>query len=112
MKRFIKKLFRLFGYTLTKSDPNLTTSSDYIIDNLFNKNLKLIIFDIGANEGQSAEKYRSLYKNATIYSFETLFKEYNILKNKNIKNLKPFNIGFSNKKTEQKFFLNQISDTS
>lgn len=112
MKEFIKKILRFFGYTLTKLDSNLATSSDYIIGNLFNKNLKLIIFDIGANVGQSAEKYGSLYKNATIYSFEPLFKEYEILKTKDIKNLKPFNIGFSNKKTQEKFFVNQSSATS
>ena len=112
MKKFIKDIFHFFVYTLLKVDSNLATSSDYIIRNLFNKNLQLVIFDIGANVGQSAEKYGSLYKYSTIYSFEPLSKEYEILKNKNIKNLKPFNIGFSNKKTKEKFFVNQSSATS
>ena len=53
-----------------------------------------------------------LYIKATIYSFEPLLKEYEILKTKNIKNLKPFNIGFSNKKNQENFFVNQSSATS
>ena len=99
-------------HLLKKVDSNLSTSSDYIIGNLFPKDLKLLFFDIGANIGQSAEKYASLYKNATIYSFEPLHKEYEILKTKDIKNLKTFNIGFSNKKNQEKFFVNQSSATS
>ena len=112
MKKFINKLFSFLGYKLIKLDSYHATSSDYIIRNLFNKDLKLIIFDIGANIGQSAEKYAFFYKNATIYSFEPLIKEYEILKTKDIKNLKPFNIGFSNKKTKENFFVNQSSATS
>lgn len=112
MKKFINRLFSFWGYKLIKLDSYQATSSDYIIRNLFNKDLKLIIFDIGANIGQSAQKYSSFYKNATIYSFEPLIKEYEILKTKDIKNLKPFNIGFSNKKTEENFFVNQSSATS
>ena len=112
MKTFIHKLFSLFGYKITKSDSYLANSSNYIVSNLFNKDFQLIIFDIGANVGQSAEKYSSLYKNATIFSFEPALKEYEILKTKNIKNLKPFNIGFSNRKTQENFFVNQASATS
>ena len=67
MKKLIKQLLSFFGYTITKLDSNFATSSDYIIGNLFNKNLRLIIFDIGANIGQSAEKYGSLYKSNYLF---------------------------------------------
>lgn len=112
MKKFIHKLFSLFGYRITKSDSYLAKNSNYIVSNLFNKNFQLIIFDIGAHVGQSAEKYSSLYKNATIFSFEPSLKEYEILKTKDIKNFKPFNIGFSNKKKQEHFFVNEASATS
>ena len=113
MKKFIHKLISLFGYKITKLDSFYrATSSDYVVRNLFNKNFQLIIFDIGANIGQSAQKYSSLYKNATIFSFEPSLKEYEIMKTRDIKNFKPFNIGFSNKKTQENLFLNKISATN
>ncbi len=107
IKNILRKVLNFFGYNIVKLESSLNTSSDFIIRNLFNKDSELIIFDIGANIGQSAKKYKNLYKNALLYSFEPSQKEYKILKNLNINNFKPFNIGFSNKKSQQNFFINQ-----
>src|SRR5689334_7374021 len=42
------------------------------LDFFFNKQDALIIFDIGACEGEDSVRYKKLFKNAHVYSFEPL----------------------------------------
>ena len=112
MKDLINKLLNKFGYSIVNSKQILNVSSEYIIKNIFNRNSKLIIFDIGAHVGQSARKFSRLFSNSKIYSFEPAPKEYEILIQQNIKNFEAFNFGFSNQKSYEKFLVNSKSATS
>ena len=60
----------------------------------------LIIFDVGANEGETIDFFLSLFKNPTIYSFEPEMKSYKKLLKKYEKNkaINLFNFAFGNKK--------------
>jgi len=66
-----------------------------------------IIFDIGSNIGITSIYLASIYPNATIYSFEPLGENFEILKKNtsSIKNIKVFNIGLGSKNGSFKVFL-------
>ena len=76
---------------------------------LFNKNSNLTLFDIGACEGLSSVRYLSIFKKATIYTFEPVPKNFEkVLLNKEkhqLTNLKPFQLGMSSKKGEAVFYV-------
>ena len=63
------------------------------------------IFDVGAEDGDSCERYCKIFNNPTIYSFEPLPNQYNKMVKKfiNNKNIFPFNIAIGNN-TEKKNF--------
>lgn len=67
-----------------------------IIYNLYNN--PNVIFDIGANVGVYSLLFSEYYPNSIIYAFEPVVENYKILikhiEMNNIKNIKPFNIGF------------------
>lgn len=94
IKKKILNFFRLFGYELKGVKKNIAHNHfDSIISFLLSKNLerKKIFFDVGANLGQSIERFRKFSKNFKIYSFEptpalcdTLRKKYNNNHNINI----------------------------
>jgi len=62
------------------------------------ENNPLVIFDVGANKGQSIDFFSSIYKNALIYAFEPNPNLFNKLKIKyqNRKNIQIYNLGVSN----------------
>ena len=74
----------------------------------------LIIFDVGANEGETIDFFLSLLKNPTIYSFEPEMKSYKKLLKKYEKNkaINLFNFAFGNKKEKLKLKTNIKSSTS
>ena len=74
----------------------------------------LIIFDVGANEGETIDFFLSLLKNPTIYSFEPEMKSYKKLLKKYEKNkaINLFNLAFGNKKEKLKLKTNIKSSTS
>ncbi len=112
MKKLIKKVLKILGYKIISIDNFLHFSSLEIISSLFDKKSNFIIFDVGANLGQSAQRYRKIFPKAKIFSFEPLKESYEILKSKKIKNLKTFNIGFSDKKSSEEFSVNERSETN
>ena len=61
--------------------------------------------------GQSTKNYRN-FKNAVIYAFEPSSESYKVFNFLNIKNLKAFNIGFSNKKSREKLLVNSEKTTT
>ena len=73
-----------------------------------------IIFDVGANEGETIDFFLSLFKNPTIYSFEPEMKSYKKLLKKYEKNkaINLFNLAFGNKKEKLKLKTNIKSSTS
>lgn len=107
MKKIIKKIFKKFGFEIKKkSDEN--EIKELTFDQIYKYLLKeknLIIFDIGANEGQSIERFLKINNNSSIHSFEPDKYTYNLLKEKyqNYPNIKLNNIAIGNQK-ENKIF--------
>ena len=106
MKHFIKKFFKYFGYKISRNNNFSNISSIDILRNVFDRKDDITIFDVGAHIGQSTKNYRQLFKNSHIYAFEPSPEAFKILKSLDIKNFKPFNFGFSNKKTKEEFYIN------
>lgn len=79
MKKIIKKIFRSFGLEVKRHNPEFKNIS---FDKILLKILpnKPIILDVGANEGQSINKYLNLFSNPTIHAFEPLEEQFDNLK--------------------------------
>jgi FkbM family methyltransferase len=102
-----KKIIQKLGYSINK---NIIT-----FDSIFRKNLngKLIIFDVGANIGQSIKRFNDIFPESIIHSFEPIKECYekmliNFPQDRFIKN----NYALSEKNTNKKFFINKFSFTS
>ena len=73
IKNKILNFIRLFGYELKGVKKNIAHNHfDSILGFLLSKNIekKKIFFDVGANLGQSIERFQKLSKNLKIFSFE------------------------------------------
>ena len=110
-KRTINNFLSRFGYIITK------TKKQFInIDNLFKIIIDYnpIIFDVGANKGQSINIFKNIYPNSFIHSFEPIEEEVEILKNLYQSNgsIKLNNVAVGDKKEKKKFNFNIISGHS
>lgn len=72
MKRIIKSFFDILGYEIKKIDKK-KINFDKIYQKFFNN--ELIIFDVGANKGQSIERFKKIFPNSIIHAFEPIKKE-------------------------------------
>ena len=105
MKKLIKNIFNKFGFEI-KRKPNDKEMKYLSLDKIYQKiikNDKPIIFDIGANKGQSIDRFLKIYENSLIHSFEPISKEFNYLKKKynNYANIKLNNLALGEKKTKK-----------
>ncbi len=109
IKKLIKFLLYKLGYRISKYNPNLDDSLKF----LFKEKKNLVIFDIGANTGQSIERFNNLFNDPLVYSFEPNKKSYDILKNK-YKDKKNyiFNFAFGDQIENKKFNINLWDQTS
>ncbi len=83
------------------------------IYNGINRNQKLnLLIDVGVNRGQSIRFFKKINPDIEIFGFEPNIRLFNNLINKNIKNLKIFNIGCSNISGELVFKENVIDESS
>ena len=106
IKKIIKNFLNKLGYEVRWHYPELTQMSfDEIYQKFFNKN-KVIVFDVGANKGQSIDRFTKLFKEKKIHSFEPIKFEFLNLKKKYSKyqhvNLNNHALG---EKTEKKRIL-------
>jgi FkbM family methyltransferase len=75
-KQLVKDVFSSFGLDIRKKRPAEGEWVDFHGKNSFADQFNLVgsdisaIFDIGANIGQTAERYRGLFPEATVYCFE------------------------------------------
>ena len=107
----VKAIIKDFAFSIL----NLSKSRGYhlVRDLKFysnNYDKDIIIFDIGANVGQTAAKMRRFFPKAEICSFEPSKGTYSLLK-KNTRNLniQCFNFGFGSETGEKKLFLYEHS---
>lgn len=72
-----------------------------------------IVFDIGANYGQTAVHYHEIFNDADIYSFEPVKKSFLKLENetKKLNNITCFNIAFGEEKNEVEIYLHDESNS-
>jgi FkbM family methyltransferase len=114
IKKLIKNIFFLFNYIIIKKyyyDFDKDTSIKKIL-NYSKRNKKIIIFDVGANIGQSVERFRKYLPSALIFSFEPNPDCYKILKKRNDKKFKCFNVGLGLLNNNLLFFKQPDSGSS
>lgn len=112
MRGSIQRLLAKFGYSLRRINNYSSPSSDQVLKSIFGKDDKIVIFDVGAHKGESAKKYRGFFDNAEIYSFEPFEQSFEVLKNIGISQFKPLNFGLSDRKSLEKFCINNGSPTN
>jgi FkbM family methyltransferase len=81
----------------------MSVGTDYAVDLVQKIGLKpKVIFDVGANVGQTVDFYQSIYPDAKIYSFEPIPRTFEALKKHctNRANVKCFNIAFGSEKAD------------
>jgi FkbM family methyltransferase len=71
MKKILKKIFKVMGYTISKNSKILLLDENPFVA-IKNKLIgdEKIFFDIGANWGQTTKKMNYSYSDAKIYAFE------------------------------------------
>lgn len=119
MRLLIRKILQKFGYDIVKYNPSYVAGRvdkeelDIEFGWLKEFNFKTIL-DIGANEGQFADKMISLYPDALIYAFEPIPETFNLLSEnfKTIKQFHPVNIALGDTTGEITFNRNEYSPSS
>lgn len=114
IKKLIKKLFKFFNLKVTSiSDYQEIKALDKITTHLIQKK-NVVIFDIGANNGQSITRYKNLFSRPTIHAFEPNIDAINNIKNKYKinKNLILNNVAVGSKNELKVFYLNAQSGHS
>lgn len=108
--RFIKKIISLSGYELRGIKPKVA-HNDYnaIHKFLISEVLKCqepVIFDVGANDGESIERFKKIFSKSKIYSFEPDDNAFQRLKKNyyNKENIEIFDFGISNRDGNQQFY--------
>ena len=73
MKNIVNKFFNFLGYEIKK-----IKGSKLNFDDIYQKFLSenLVIFDVGANKGQSIDRFKKIFSSSTIHAFEPIAKEY------------------------------------
>ena len=110
IKKIILKVFNYLGFNLRGNKPTVSHNNyDAIHKFLITQILKCeepVIFDVGANDGESIKRFKKILPNSKIYSFEPDDKIFKRLKDKysKTKNVYLNNIGLSNKDGSQKFY--------
>ena len=107
MKRLLKNFLKILGYEIIKYRPTLNDS----LKNLIRKE-NPIVFDIGANKGQSIERFNQIFINPIIYSFEPIKECFDELIANYGNDVKIFNLAFGEKKEIKILRVNKDSGTS
>lgn len=113
MKKLLKFFFRSIGYDVRKINNEINNVS---IDTLIKKKIKKnpIIFDVGGSRGQSIEKYKKIFKNPIIHSFEPIKSDFDIMYKKfsNDKNIYLNNFALGHKSEYKSFNITAQTDNS
>ena len=104
MKILIKKIINKLNFDLKILNPEISCINfDDLLKEKICKNP--LIFDIGANKGQSIQKYIKIFDQPTIHSFEPIKTEFDYMykKFKNNKNIFLNNVALGDKTEEKEF---------
>ena len=83
IKMLINKIVSLVGYSFEKKYDEKTYLNNLL--KIFIKKNDPIILDVGANKGQSVDRFQSIFEKPYIYCFEPVKSCFNLLKQKKIK---------------------------
>ena len=113
IKKIINKFISLFGYKLFKINKDQKNLS---FDDIYKKKIQEnpIIFDVGANRGQSIARFKKIFPKCVIHCFEPLDDEFLILK-KNYSQDKSIilnNFALGEKIVKKKFYETVKSENS
>jgi FkbM family methyltransferase len=109
-KRGVKHFLNHYGYDVV-SKKQFGNNIHADLETLLKPNASSLLFDIGANLGQTAIEFSDQYPQSKIYSFEPDPNTY-IKLTDNVRNrpgIQPFNIGFGNRTEMVKMNLNKSS---
>jgi len=113
IKKFIKNLIRSRGYSIQKIPKEINEIS---INEILKHTLPTnpLIFDVGANKGQSIRSFKKIFSNPKIHAFEPLKEDFEILKQKyqGDQSVVLNNIALGDKKEKKSFNIMYKSDTS
>ena len=104
IKKIIQTFLNIFDYQIIKIRKKKYRDFDQILKKILKKNNN-IIFDIGANKGQSLYRYKKLFDKSNFYSFEPSVEAFKVLKSKygNSNDVKLFNTALGSKKKKNYF---------
>ena len=101
MKKIINKILSNFGFSINK----LKNKTKLNFDDIYQMKLgqSQTIFDVGANKGQSIERYLKIFPNCIIHAFEPIEEEYLGIKEKfsDNKNIHINNLALGEKKEDK-----------
>jgi hypothetical protein len=114
MKQIIKPLIRKFGYDIVRYSPSdfgknpLDDMAKYL------HNDSPVVFDVGANVGQSISKFRSQFPQCIIHSFEPSPTTFKMLSQQasDLKDVNLWNCGLGSVSGQTTFLENSNSDMS
>lgn len=112
LKKILKKFIKIYISSLLYEERNAIRNVDafdaqqQLINGLGKSDI--LIFDVGANKGQTAEKYRQRFQNAEIYCFEPFPDSLNALRRKFSDDAKTHIVAkaVSNKPGRELFYIN------
>ena len=101
MKKIINKILSNFGFSINR----LKKKNNLNFDDIYQMKLTEtpIIFDVGANKGQTIERFLKIFPNCTIHAFEPIKEEYLGIKEKfaNNKNIHINNLALGEKEEDR-----------
>ena len=80
MKKIINKILSNFGFSINK----IRNQKELNFDDIYKMKLRKqpVIFDVGANKGQSIERFLKIFPDSTIHAFEPIKEEFLEIKKK------------------------------
>ena len=113
MKKILKKTFNRIGLDIRRVDKEFTQVH---FDELLLEKIpsQPIIFDVGGNKGQSIKRFKNIFKNPVIHSFEPIKEEFDVMV-KNFgkeKNIFLNNFALGDKIEEKEFNVTKDTSTS
>jgi hypothetical protein len=112
LKQIIKKILLFFNFKIISINYKELNFDD--IYKIKIKDKKPVIFDVGANQGQSIIRFKKIFPKSTIHAFEPNAIEFKklILKFKNDKSIILNNYGVGDKKEIKELLITQITGNS
>ena len=76
IKKIIKKIFSILGYNISRIDKKYKKLS---FNDIHKAKIDIdnpLIFDVGANKGQSIRRFKNIFPRSTIHAFEPIKEEF------------------------------------